>query len=78
MHSNLQGRSQCQDSVSIVYHGLIPEDDVTVPVNSESVFISPSGRVTVNLFTCFSSDVEKTTDLGVAIKYELTGNIFIC
>ena len=42
-------------------------------MNSEAVFISPTGRVTVNLCTCFSLDVEKTPDLGVAIRYELTG-----
>ena len=62
--------------MSIVYHGLIPENDVTVPVISESVFISPYGRVTVNLFTCFSFDVDRTSGADVVIKYESTGNKF--
>ena len=77
IHPKLQGGGKCQDSVSIVYHGLIAEreGDVTLPVISESVFISPHGRVTVNLFTCFYLNPEKTPDLGVAIRYELTGNI---
>ena len=74
--SNLQNRDMCHDSVSIVYNGLIAEEDVILPAISEYVFISPHGRVTVNLFTCFSLDLEKTPDLGVAISYELTGNIF--
>ena len=61
--------------MSVVYHGLIPEDDVTVPVISESVFISPYGRVTVNLFTCLFVNVDRTSGVDVAIKYEATGNI---
>ena len=77
IQSNLQGRDQCQDIVSLIYHGISPQDDVTIPVNTESVFISPHGRVTINLFTCFILDVDKTTDLGVAIKYEPSGTISI-
>ena len=77
MHSHLQDTSKCRDRVSIVYHGLDTEYDVTVLVISESVFISPHGRVTVNLYTCFSSKVDRTPDLGVAIRYELAGDNFI-
>ena len=62
--------------MSIVYHSPIPENDVTVPVISESVFISPYDRVTVHLFTCFSFDVGRTSGVDVAIKYESTGNKF--
>ena len=77
IHSHLQNISKCQDRVSIVYHGVNPEDEVTMLVNSESVFISPHGRVTVNLLTCFSLNVNNTPDLGVAIRYELAGNSVI-
>ena len=75
IHSNLQDRDQCQDIVSLVYHGISAKDDVIVPVTTESVFISPHGRVTVNLFTCFSLNVDTTHDLGLAIRYEPSGMI---
>ena len=65
--------SDCHDHVLIVYHGLTQDDDVILPVTSESVFISPSSTVTVKLATCFSLEVKETSDLAISIRYESTG-----